>query len=61
MNTGQTCGPVGLDLNVEPAWLQGLDGTGVVVALVDDGMCLDHSNLQSLTCICIHYSGVFHK
>lgn len=37
-NTGQ----VGMeyhhrDLNVEPAWLQGLTGRGVVVAIVDDG------------------------
>lgn len=27
----------GRDLNVEPAWLQGLTGEGVVVAIVDDG------------------------
>lgn len=28
----------GRDLNVEPAWLQGLTGEGVVVAIVDDGI-----------------------
>ena len=35
-NTGQN-GPSGLDLNVEPAWMQGITGQGVVVGLVDDG------------------------
>ena len=35
-NTGQY-GPSGLDLNVEPAWMQGITGDGVVVGLVDDG------------------------
>ena len=25
------------DLNVEPAWIQGLTGCNVVVAIVDDG------------------------
>ena len=36
-NPGTLLGPAGLDLNVEPAWLQGITGRGVVVALVDDG------------------------
>ena len=36
-NTGQTGGQSGLDLNVEPAWMQGITGQGVVVGLVDDG------------------------
>ena len=35
-NTGQN-GPPGLDLNVEPAWMQGVTGDGVTVGLVDDG------------------------
>lgn len=26
-----------LDMNVEPAWLQGLTGEGVTVGVVDDG------------------------
>lgn len=30
-------GPVGLDLNVQPAWIQGVTGAGVVVSIVDDG------------------------
>ena len=34
---GQTGGPAGLDLNVEPVWMQGITGSGVVVAVVDDG------------------------
>ena len=36
-NTGQTNGPSRLDLNVQPVWMQGIDGSGVVVAIVDDG------------------------
>lgn len=36
-NVGQTSGPVGLDLNVEGAWIQGFTGSGVVVSVVDDG------------------------
>ena len=36
-NTGQTRGPSGLDLNVEPVWMQGISGAGVVVSVVDDG------------------------
>ena len=28
----------GHDLNVEPAWIQGLTGRGITVAIVDDGM-----------------------
>ena len=37
LNTGQTNGPAGFDLNVEPAWMQGVTGRGVVVSFVDDG------------------------
>ena len=36
-NVGQTNGPIGLDLNVEPVWIQGFAGKGVVVGVVDDG------------------------
>ena len=35
-NIGQL-GRSGLDLNVEPVWKQGITGTGVTVAVVDDG------------------------
>ena len=37
LNTGQVGGVPGHDLNVEPAWIQGITGKGVVVAVVDDG------------------------
>ena len=37
MNSGQTNGRKGLDLNVEPVWLQGITGSGVVVSVMDDG------------------------
>ena len=36
-NIGQTGGPTGLDLNVEPVWIQGIAGKGIVVGVVDDG------------------------
>lgn len=35
LNRGQVGGS--RDLNVEPAWIQGLTGRGVTVAVVDDG------------------------
>lgn len=37
LNTGQTSGPARLDINVEPVWMQGYTGSGVVVGFVDDG------------------------
>ena len=37
LNTGQTNGSAGRDLNVIPAWMQGITGKGVVVSVVDDG------------------------
>ena len=37
LNTGQVGGSHDSDLNVEPAWIQGITGKGVVVAVVDDG------------------------
>ena len=37
LNTGQTGGPAGRDINVVPAWMQGFTGKGVVVGVVDDG------------------------
>ncbi len=38
LNTGQTgASNVGNDLNVEPAWLQGITGCNSVVAIVDNG------------------------
>ena len=41
LNTGQT-GTLntGNDLNVEPAWIQGITGCNSIVAIVDDGMFL---------------------
>ena len=40
LNTGQWGDEfLGNDLNVEPAWLQGLTGCNVTTAIVDDGNC----------------------
>ena len=54
LNTGQTNGSAGRDLNVIPVWMQGITGKGVVVSVVDDGKsifmhCLLISNLFMLT------------
>ena len=38
MNTGQTGGPAGVDINVLPVWKQGITGRGVVLSVLDDGM-----------------------
>ena len=39
LNTGRVSGAPysGKDLNVEPAWMQGITGKGVVVSVFDDG------------------------
>ena len=48
MNTGAVAGMSGKDLNVEPAWMQGITGKGVVVAVFDDGI------RESLKCSYMH-------
>lgn len=35
----------GLDMNVVPAWREGVTGQGVVVAILDDGLEMDHPDL----------------
>ncbi len=44
-NTGQNGGVVGMDINVEPAWNYST-GEGVVVAVIDEGIRLDHQDLK---------------
>ncbi|EDO38852.1 predicted protein, partial [Nematostella vectensis] len=46
MNTGQTGGPVGVDINVIPVWKRGITGRGVVVTVLDDGMDHNHPDLK---------------
>ena len=36
----------GLDMNVMPAWLEGLTGRGVVVSILDDGIEKDHPDIK---------------
>ncbi|XP_017079884.1 furin-like protease 1 isoform X2 [Drosophila eugracilis] len=36
----------GLDMNVIPAWKQGITGKGVVVTILDDGLESDHPDIQ---------------
>jgi len=45
-NTGQGGRTSGLDLNVEPAWLAGWVGTGIRVAVVDDGVDFANPDLS---------------
>jgi subtilisin family serine protease len=35
----------GLDMNVQPAWMEGITGLGVVVTILDDGLEKDHPDL----------------
>lgn len=44
-NTGQNGGIVGMDINVEPAWNYST-GEGIVVAVIDEGVQLNHPDLQ---------------
>ena len=44
-HTGFSGGRPGQDLNVVPAWESGLSGEGVVVAVVDDGVQINHPDL----------------
>lgn len=36
----------GLDMNVIPAWLEGVTGKGAVVTILDDGLERDHPDLE---------------
>lgn len=45
-NTGQRGGIVGADANLEPAWNAGWSGTGVTIAIVDDGVQIAHEDLS---------------
>lgn len=35
----------GLDMNVVPAWKEGITGKGIVVTILDDGLESDHPDL----------------
>ena len=57
-------------MNVEPAWMQGLTGKGVKVAVVDDGReeyndrdikTISSFNIQLMYCILILYRFVVHS
>lgn len=37
----------GLDMNVIPAWKEGITGKGIVVTILDDGLEKDHPDLSA--------------
>ncbi|GIW89489.1 MAG: hypothetical protein KatS3mg108_3813 [Isosphaeraceae bacterium] len=45
INTGQNGGTPGADARVQGAWEVGATGAGVLVAIIDDGVQLDHPDL----------------
>ena len=45
-NTGQSGGATGEDINVVEVWEGGNTGAGVNIAIVDDGLYLDHEDLK---------------
>lgn len=45
-NTGQHSGVIGMDINVEPAWNYST-GEGIKVAVIDDGVQLNHPDLHN--------------
>ena len=44
-NTGQEGGTAGVDINVQPVWQAGLNGSGVSVSVIDDGLDAWHEDL----------------
>ncbi len=44
-NTGQQGGTNGEDVRIEQAWAAGFDGTGVRIAVIDDGLEIGHVDL----------------
>lgn len=47
LNRGQTGGLGGIDVNVVPAWRQQINGTGIVIAVVDDALQGNHPDLSA--------------
>ena len=44
-NTGQSGGTIGIDINVEPAWNITNGDPNIKVAVIDNGVDLDHVDL----------------
>jgi subtilisin-like proprotein convertase family protein len=53
-NTGQQKGAAGIDINVTPVWPT-LDGTGLSIGIVDDGLQISHPDLSANVAPTGHY------
>jgi subtilisin-like proprotein convertase family protein len=65
INSGQSKGRKGEDLNILPVWDSGISGNGVLVAIVDEGIELNHPDLtgnirQDLALDLVGESGQFY-
>lgn len=49
----------GLDMNVIPAWKEGITGKGVVVTILDDGLESDHPDLEHNYVSLFNYFSLF--
>ncbi|MBN2700624.1 MAG: S8 family serine peptidase [Methylothermaceae bacterium] len=57
-NSGQGGGMPGADLNTTPVWAEGLTGAGLQIAIVDDGLEINHEDLKANTASGLHYDYV---
>lgn len=46
---------VGLDVNIAPVWRQGFTGEGVIIGVCDDGVQLDHIDLNIRHDLCVDF------
>lgn len=57
-NTGQGGGIPGMDINVSSAWSRGYYGSGIKIAIVDDGLDYNHEDLKDNILTAYNYNYV---